>query len=182
MKSAKIILIVLGCLVFAGLVQAQSDFPRGNMGKGMHGKPDFDNEKMDSFFENLRMMKLLETLDLNEEESLKFLPVFHGFRTDMNNLRAERRTLCDTLSAYLERQEEEDKVSGILDELTKNFSQAHERILKFNKDVVKTLDIYQAGRMALFMENFERDVLKSLREFRGGPGFPMQNNKKENEG
>ncbi len=134
-------------------------------GRGRHGGPDFD--KRMKRIEQLRMLKMLEILDLNDEQSDKFLVVFNKTRKNKKALHEERRAIADTLSATLDAQGTEEEINRLLDKMKSNMEGQLQLLNQLLDDCRDILTPYQLGRLALFHENFERDMIKDLMNKRG---------------
>lgn len=128
-------------------------------------------EKMSANVENLRMMKLLETVDLSEEQSEKFVPLFHGFRKDIKSLIHERNALIDGIKELIAAAVPDDRIKEELRKLKLNRVQFNNRQDKFISDCETILTTPQLARLVIFQERFEREMLQSLREFRRHGGW-----------
>jgi len=160
------------CLLIAGMtspILAQPPEFDDTLPPMHHGK---FGEKMSANVENLRMMKLLEAVDLSEEQSEKFVPLFYGFRKDIKALVDERNSLIDGIRDLLANNAPDDKIKEGLAQLKKNHAEFNDRQDKFISDCESILTVPQLARLVIFQERFEREMLESLREFRrhGGPG------------
>lgn len=161
--------LTMGLMVFAVVLlslpaQAQPYGGRGRGGPG-HGKWD----KMAGNFENLRMLKLLEVLDLDESQSEKFIPLFHDFRRDMRDLQERKRDVIMQLSALVDSTGTDADILAEIDRLQVLQQEIIARTDKFTDDVGAVLTVQQLGRFVIFQERFEREILRSLREFRRPP-------------
>jgi Spy/CpxP family protein refolding chaperone len=149
------------------MAQPPDDFPRGNMpghGNGMGGKR--------AAMENLRFLKLLEALDLNEEQSQQFVPLFHGYRKATRELHKERWEIFGRLEELIKQENVDDDILRTLDELRENDKKMEQRHEQFFTDCSAFFTVPQLARMAIFHERFERDILKRLRDFHRGDRMP----------
>lgn len=130
------------------------------------GKRMPHHEKMASNLENLRLLKLLEAVELSEEQSERFIPIFHAFRTNMKELFDQRRELIDRLADQVKSgapDEELERSIQQLRDLKDRMDALHD---SFIDDCRSILNIHQLARLVIFQERFEREILESLREFR----------------
>jgi len=173
MKRMMIMSLMLGLMVLmttAVLAQPpefDDTLPPPPMHHGRFG------DKMMANIENLRMMKLLETVDLSEEQSEKFIPLFYDFRKDVKALIDNRNDLVDSIKAMVVDSVPGYQIKEKLAELKENRARFNDRQNEFISDCEKILTIPQLARLVIFQERFEREMLESLREFRrhgGGPG------------
>lgn len=161
--------------IFAASTMAQGpdfDGKPGPKGEGRHWG------KMSANMENLRMLKLLEVLDLSEAQSEKFVPLLHGFRKDTKALRMERDTLIGGIRRMLGSKSDDSQILAELDKLKENQVRLDARQDKFQKDCKAFLTVPQQARLVIFQERFEREMLESLRKYRRhGGGMPGMNEK-----
>ena len=168
------LLLILLALLGAS-VTAQDDAPDQNLGQGFPGSsmdgPGFRMRKeMAANYENLKLLKLLDAVDLTEKQSETFIPLFHGFRSDIKELRNEKRDLFMQLTEVADQPNSDAGIRELLDKIKANKSAFVERQQTFIDDCESLLSIAQVARLVVFQEMFERQVLESLREFRRGRG------------
>lgn len=162
-------LVVLMSLCIAP-VMAQFGEPRGGFGGrgrggGPHDRQDF--EKRMKAIEQYRMFKLLEVLDLNDEQATTFLQMFKQQREQMKQFREERHATADTLSQVLETADADAEINRLIDKLQANKRREIEFFDSFFKDIKGLLNSYQMGRLVLFMERFDREMIKGVLERHG---------------
>jgi hypothetical protein len=112
------------------------------------------------------MLKMLEAVDLNEEQSTRFIPLFHAFRKDIKALHQERKEIIDGIKQLIHDKASDDLIKKELKRIRDNHVGLNTRMLKFFDDCESILTIPQLARLMIFHERFERDMLKSVREFR----------------
>jgi len=116
--------------------------------------------------ENLRLFKLLEAIDLTEEQSTQFMPIFHSFRKDAKKLHDDRRELVESLRSFLNTGGSDEQIKSELAKLKQNRLQIDARQDEFFVECEKVLTTPQLARLVIFEERFEREALETLREFR----------------
>jgi Spy/CpxP family protein refolding chaperone len=157
---------VVLALVTAGTATAQ-------MGQG-HGPgpncppscPRAFGPQMEANYENLRLLKLFEAVDLTDEQSVKFLPIFRTYRKDIKELRQQRADLIDRLAAAIMASGDENMLRAKMDTLYSLRNAIPDREAEFQREAAQVLTPVQQAKLAVFLERFEREVLESLREFR----------------
>lgn len=154
------LLLFIPCLQMNGL-SAQPP-PEFDGPRGPHGHWG----KMSANIENLRLIKLLEAVDLTEEQSEKFVPLFHGFRKDIKQLREERRALVEEIKQMLDGGSDVGRLKTEMAKLKENKVQMNRRHDQFLADSEAILTAPQMARLMIFQEGFEREMLESLRQFR----------------
>jgi len=164
MRSISIMITVAMALAITTPLAAQSDSgrppgcpPDGHMPR--HGK-------MAANFENLRLLKLLETVDLSDEQSEQFIPIFHAFRRDMKELLERRRELIGRLAEQVTADASDEKLHQSIEQLIDVKAKIGSLRDAFVDDCRAILSTTQLARLVIFQERFERDILESLREFR----------------
>lgn len=168
-------------IVFAFLLGASAMAQR--KGKPFHkmcppGCDPKEMHQMEANYENLRLLKFLEAVDLDGGQAEKFIPIFHSFRKEIKALRKDRGNLLDQLSIAAgrphigENQEvkagsiDENKIKDILEQLEENKNQRRTHEARFKRACDTLLELNQRAKFVIFQERFEREVLQSLREFR----------------
>ena len=126
--------------------------------------------------EQFRMLKLLELLDLNEEQEMKFLVEFRALREKQVVLQKERQDavtrLAEGLRADTLNEEQIGRLTNRIFELRRTYAAESEG---FYERVRPMLTAEQAGKLVVFQERFEYELLDQVRSFRerrgaGGPG------------
>ncbi|MFH1700962.1 MAG: hypothetical protein ABIE07_10275 [Candidatus Zixiibacteriota bacterium] len=123
-------------------------------------------------FETLRKMKLIETLEMTEEQADKFLPVFNTHRKQMRELHQERMMILDSLSGFVKQENAQQDIERMFELLNYNEKKMGEEKNVLANKLSNILDIYQKGKFVLFKEHFERDLLETLFDRKRGGPFP----------
>ena len=166
----------LGSVLLTALLLTGSIWGQPDSSPPPEGCPPICVQRMprgfEANYENLRLFKLLEAVDLSEEQSQRFIPMFHGYRKDIRQLRQERADLIDQLKGTLDRKDADDQIRALLRQLDDNQATQQRREKKFSDVCDGVLAVPPKAKLAIFEERFEREVLECMREFRGqgGPG------------
>lgn len=164
--------IRLGAMVIL-LALMSAGSAMGQMGQGPGPGPNCPpacprnfGPQMEANYENLRLLKLFEAVNLSDEQSLKFLPIFRAYRKDIKELRQQRADLTDRLAAALTGSADESGIRALMDTLKTNQAALSNREETFRGEAATVLSFVQQAKLMVFQERFEREVLESLREFR----------------
>ena len=156
-------LLLCGLMLLTVSLNAQPPFdsmsPRRGRGMG-------PNMKMEGDFENLRLLKMMEAIDLTEAQSDKFLPLFRTFRKDMRELRQGRRSIIDHLRDLVKDSASDDKLKAAVVDLRNNQQRTDIRMQKFMNDCAAVLTVRQTASLAVFQEDFEREVFDAIQKYR----------------
>jgi hypothetical protein len=124
-------------------------------------------------FEQLRLAKLAELLELKEEQEAPFIEAFRTMRQQQRQIEHRRRQLLDEMSQILRSDRIDEKIlAAKTDELT---ALEHERLAgldEFVKSARAILSPIQVAKMAIFQERFEAAALRMARERMHRPGGP----------
>jgi len=150
--------------------EGSPDQPTEGEGPGHgHGRGDFEQRR--KYLEQLRLLKLLETLNLTEEQETKFVASFRVLRRDLHGLERERAAILMELSAAVEK---EQVTAATVDQYTGKLKdmelRRRERGQQFLSDMKPVLSPEQLAKFILFQERFELELLERVREFRGRMG------------
>lgn len=121
--------------------------------------------------EQLRLIKLLETLDLSEEQEGPFIQAFQALRRANRDLDRQREQVLRQLSEGVnEGAVGKEQVAVATRSLIDNGHRRVELHDQFIARVQALLTPEQTARLLLFQEHFEREMLERIREFRGQGG------------
>ena len=122
--------------------------------------------------EQLRVLKMLELLDLTPDQETDFLVTFNRMRTEQRLIDESRLAIIDSLAEGLKSGELSDaEIFRMADGIKETREKHHALMLSFFEDSKKILTAEQVGKMIVFHERFEFELLERLREFRQGrPG------------
>jgi Spy/CpxP family protein refolding chaperone len=163
---------VIGALFLLIALPSTKSYAQQHMGRGWR----HDKDQHAKNLENLRMLKLLEVLDLSDEQSNQFISEFVSFRKQVSEISEDVENEIDSLIDLLHQTEPSDK--AIMDQITKIEATKikRENVYKeFHKQVAKILTPVQLGKMVVFEEHFERELIESVRGFRDRVAPPMPN-------
>lgn len=165
MRPMLSIVAVLMLLALPGS-QPAAQMDSGPVPESLAGFPGPPPGKMAANIENLRLLKLLETVDLSEAQSEQFLPVFYGFRKDIKEMLEERKRLVDQIAEQIRSDVSDDELNRSIGQLLDLKNRIERRRDRFLDECRSILTVKQVARLVIFQEQFERDLLESLREFR----------------
>ena len=163
------LMIVAVTMAFAAMAPAQPDTAPPPAGCPPEC-PRLGWGKLETNMENLRLIKLLEAVDLSQEQSERFVPLFHGFRKDTRALLEQQKQIVDSLAEQVRMDESDDRIGQTLRRLEATKAQVDARWSRFMEDCGAVLTRKQVARLVVFHERFDREMLEALREFRRHPG------------
>ncbi|MCK5125056.1 MAG: hypothetical protein KAR42_02265 [candidate division Zixibacteria bacterium] len=148
---------------------------RGDWHGGPHGgrgRHSGDFDKKAKGFEQLRLLKMMEALDLTDEQSGQFIKVFYNHRKMIKNIRLEKMQIVDSIYLSLDIENAEADIKRLIKRLHENARKQDELISQFFTDCEGILNAYQLGKLAIFHDRFEREILESLWRGRRGDLAP----------
>jgi Spy/CpxP family protein refolding chaperone len=170
--------VALGDPMFDGsgiiLAQQEPGMPGRMRGPGM--MPPMDSGVQRKHIEQLRLLKMLEVLDLTEDHEPQFLMAFKGMRKAMRNLDESKQTIIRRLSKELKAEKPDTRqINNLVDSVLMIEAHKRESMQKFVDSSRAILTPIQIGRLLVFTERFEFELLERVREFRErqapkGPG------------
>jgi Spy/CpxP family protein refolding chaperone len=123
--------------------------------------------------ENLRLLKLMETLELTDEQSPQFISYFADFRKETRQIDDSIQSEIDKLAELLRSDEPAGSVIyDYIDKIENLKTDRYEAIAKFHKNIRGILTPEQMGRAVVFEERFEKELLENVRGFRKGQDTP----------
>lgn len=122
-------------------------------------------ERMQQRMESLRLWKLLEVLDLTEEQSNAFLPALREFQKSEAAYNENRRELLDQLQKSLE-DKDQRKMSETVGKLKQNRLEMEQNRVQFLSKADKILSPEQQAKFLLFQNRFEGRMRAEIMELR----------------
>ena len=167
-----------------GMAWAQSDGQRGGWngmgnGPGRRGDPDDKrHRKQKKAIEQFRMLRMLEALDLSSDQEVQFLTMFNRMRQADDSLQDRKSELLESLMEAVDEGTDEKKISSLNDAMLNIEKERRASFFGFVEQTRKILTPLQVGRLIVFHERFEVEMLERLRNFwdrrQMGPGGMMQ--------
>lgn len=128
---------------------------------------EFSPERREMRIRMLRTWRLIEELDLTEEQSTKFFPIMNRFDDKEREINQKRRRIMVELREVLSRDNASEKeIKEKIAALRNGEQERHSNRDKFYEDVAKVLSVSQQARLLLFEERFQREVREIIRDFR----------------
>lgn len=155
-----------GLLLAAG---AAAQSPAGRHGpRSLESAPD----DMQSF-ESVKLWRMTQALDLNEEQTAKVFPKLHQLQKERRQFRLSYRAMMQELAAMVrDPQVQESLLTKKMEQIEKA-EQAFRDFERKNHQEIKTLlNPVQQAKLILFREKFDRDLRQILREIREQKGPP----------
>ena len=163
MKKFKFIEVFFFVLIFsltAQAVQAQRPPARPFPEEGKR-------ERLREEIETMKMWKMLEVLDLTDEQSNDFLPAWRELQKAQKDFRERREELLKSLEAVLgEEKPDEGKIRNILGQLEKERSRFDEVQQRFRQKAKEVLTLEQQAKLLLFEDRFEKRMMEIIRQYR----------------
>jgi len=136
------------------------------------GGPPADHKKA----RMIKKWKLVEYLDVSEEQSEKFFVKFNTFNKEMKALRKKNKKMREEIHDMLdENKVSKKKVDGLLDEYFDNESEILELRHKHHKEIGDVLTDEQTLKYMIFDHTFKKRIKDQLLEYRGHKGSGPSN-------
>lgn len=182
-SSSKVVFIVIGVsVVIASLSFAQMADPRHD-GLGPGPRRAGLGMEQRKHLEQLRILKMLELLDLSKDQEVPFLTAFNSMREDMRGFEEQANQLIDTLAEALQsRNSEESRLRSLIGQIKDIDQRKYERLMGFVDQAEKMLTVEQVGKLLIFQKRFESELLEQIGRFRRGMNEPAGPGNPEGEG
>ncbi|MFQ6007720.1 MAG: hypothetical protein ACE5K8_02095, partial [Candidatus Zixiibacteriota bacterium] len=119
------------------------------------------------YLEQFRLLKLLELLDLKEEQEVDFIIAFRRMRRERRDLHEKRGELVSSLAEGLREQNiSDDEIRLHVQQISELAKQEGHIMEQFLTDAQKILTPQQLGKLIIFQERFEFELLEGVRAFR----------------
>lgn len=134
----------------------------------MAGKPGKRRQQR-KHIEQLRMLKMLELLDLDKDQEIGFLTGYNDLRRSIRRIDEARMKLLTELGNKLHDESGADKeIRKLVEQVDANRVQKQKVVTEFFDLASSMLTVRQLGKLMMFNEHFERELLDRVRVFREG--------------
>ena len=132
------------------------------------GKPGKRRQQR-KHIEQLRMLKMLELLDLDNDQEISFLTSYNDLRSSIRRVDGARMTLLTELGDKLHNETGTDsEIKNLLEQIDANRQEKQKVEAEFVERASTMLTVRQLGKLVMFNEHFERELLDRVRVFREG--------------
>ncbi len=163
----KIIPIIVPLFLFLGLLFAIGA-QTGNPGTGEQSRSNIELSKEDipRIFEVIRIWKLVDDLELNEDQLLAFLPKFKEMEELRRKYYRDRHDSIKKMSKLLETNPTENQLKSAIDEFTKAEADFYQRYRKIRDSINSVLTIKQQAKFVVFEDKYRDDMRSLMRNLR----------------
>ena len=151
--------------VFATIAVAQPG-PPDDMGmKRRHERRDKAETR--ERVEMMKMWKLTDALDLDQETAAKLFPLMNEYDSKIREIRKQRHETTKQMREELKKSEPDSAaLRRMIDDFKKNELDTTDTKIKKFEDMSKLLSDVQAAKAILLIPKFERDMKKMIGEVR----------------
>ncbi len=178
MKLHLIIISLLLCLVLLPNMIIAQPFLNNAEGGPMNSER---REAMREKIETLRMFKMIEALDITQEQSMQFFPLLNEFNDKKQEIHQENVELTKQLRDLLHNSSTKDSdIKSILDEMKSNRDKIHQLENDFFSDTEKILSIKQQAKYIIFQIEFQKElrgIINNIRAQKQGENRPNPDKK-----
>lgn len=122
------------------------------------GGPDRTPEQRMERLQQLKKLRLMEVLKLNEEESIRFFTRYNKFEEELRDLERERNGIIDDLETQLKEGEKVESLEKGFDDLLAMGQKMADARVRFYKEIRGMLTPEQVAKLIVFERNFNRDL------------------------
>ena len=150
------------------LCQAESSDDPAKGPPGMMGRRPFSQGRGEGkHLEQFRMLKLLELLDLGEDQEVAFITSFRSYRRALRQLDEQKGKLLAELAGGLkDNTVSEREIDRHIGEIMRLEQERRQRMDDFLNEARRVLTPQQTGKFVIFQERFELELLDKVRAFR----------------
>ena len=116
--------------------------------------------------EKYKKMRLIEVLDLKEDEAARFVAKYNVHETNMRDLMTERMDVIDELENLLEKNGSGSDFEKLFARLGENDQKMFNERKRFHTDIKSMLKTEQMAKFLVFDRNFNRGVRDAMRNMR----------------
>jgi len=137
--------------------------------QNMRDREKFGEDKRWDRIEEFKKLKMIEELNLNEDESVKFYVKYNNLTNQFREIEKERRKSISDLEKILN---DPNKISD-LEKQIEYIEGLEQKLLSnrmgFMSEIKKILSIDKVARYIIFERNFQRELQKIVKDARKPP-------------
>ena len=114
--------------------------------------------------QQLRKVRMIEMLDLTEEQSVRFFARLHEFEKETETLQKEKEAELDKIERLVRNRADSAEFAGAFPQILAMNQALVDHDRKFFDGLPEVLTVEQRGKYLLFDRQFERELRESLNE------------------
>jgi Spy/CpxP family protein refolding chaperone len=114
--------------------------------------------------ERFRKMRMIEMLDLKEEQSVRFMARFKEFENNRQELQKQREVILDKIERLVRNNADEKEIEKVFPEAEAINRKIGEARLTFFNSLSDLLTIQQRAKLLLFERRFEGELRDAVRQ------------------
>jgi Spy/CpxP family protein refolding chaperone len=114
--------------------------------------------------EQLRKVRLIEMLDLKEEQSVRFFARLKEHEAARRELTKQKNDGLDKIERLLRNRADSAELTAVFTEVEGIDGKTHAEHMKFFEGLSDILSVEQQGKLLLFERRFERELRDAFRE------------------
>jgi Spy/CpxP family protein refolding chaperone len=130
------------------------------LAQGWHGPEKRPFERIERFKE----VRLIETLDLKEEQAVRFFTRMKDFEKRRHELQKAKGEALDKIEQAIKEGADDKTLEKLFPDVPAADIRIGEERTKFFNGLSDILTVQQRGRLMLFERDFERDLRDAIRE------------------
>jgi hypothetical protein len=131
-----------------------------------HEEPPPDVENPHKMIETIKLWKIIDFLDLDEEQVATFLPRLKKIEKHRRDTHKERRELLKRLWQLVEEDESDTEIKKAIKEVLTFDREMKNKEEELREDVLSVLSVKQQAKLLVFEERFEEEIRNIIKELR----------------
>ena len=121
--------------------------------------------------EEFKKLKMIEELNLNEDESIKFYSRYNNLTNSFRDIEKERRKSITELEKILNDPSKTAELEKKVEYIVSLEEKALGNRVSFMNDIKKILSLEKVARYIIFERNFQRELQEIVKDVRKPPPF-----------
>ncbi len=128
-------------------------------------QPRFDNPDVRKRIEEIRRFKLIDYLDLEEEQAVRFVTREKNFRKEEKRREEERNKILMQLKNAVEESASEDELNSLINQYAVLGKEMAEARLAYFRSLGDLLTVEQQAKYLLFERKFKDEIRSIIRKW-----------------
>ena len=120
------------------------------------------NIKARERIDQVKKVKLLEILELDEKSADKFLAKYTAWENKIKEKKEATDLISDEIEVAIKKKVDKSEISKLTNKYMDSMNEFHKMMLDRNNDIKSILDEIQFAKYLIFEENFFKDIQKVM--------------------
>jgi hypothetical protein len=129
-------------------------------------KQEMKEEDPHKLIEAIKIWKISEFLDLDDEQMVVFFPKLKRIEKHRRESFKQRHSILEKMRKQLDKDKSDSMIGETIEELLSFDEEARDKERELREDIMSVLNVKQQAKLLIFEERFEREIRNIIKEMR----------------